>query len=180
MTFQQTVNLGLAKGWHGDFASSNVRVSFLGDPQAEEVLVVNGDIQGYFMLKGAYYQVGEGGIQAGSFVWVDEETNTIVNKSEANPPISPAGFVGRELTGVPAQYLEEASMTIPAGFMVTVYAKGEFLVALPADAAAVQRGEFVNVDVTTGAVVVGSGTATKYKYVSSAKGGDLVAISAWI
>ncbi|EUK19263.1 structural cement protein Gp24 [Commensalibacter papalotli (ex Servin-Garciduenas et al. 2014)] len=176
MSFQQKVNLGLAKGWHGDFASSNVRVSFLGDPQAEEVLVMNGDLPAYFMQKGAYYQAGTDGVKAGSFVWVDEETHTIVNKGEG----SPAGFVGRELTGVPAQYLEQASMNIPAGFMVTVYDKGEFLVALPKESSAVQRGEVVNVDVTTGNVSVGSGTETKYKYVASAKGGDLVAISAWI
>lgn len=177
MTFQNKVNLEPAKGWYGDFASSNVRVSFLGDSQAEEVLVVNGDTEGFFMLKGAYYQAGEGGIQAGSFVWVDEDTHTIVNKGKD----SPAGFVGRELTGVPAQYLQEASMTIPAGFMVTVYAKGEFLVQLPADATAVKRGDIVSVDPTTGAVIVGDGgVATTYKYASSAKGGDLVAISAWI
>ncbi|MDI2112103.1 structural cement protein Gp24 [Commensalibacter nepenthis] len=156
MSFQNKVNLEPAKGWHGDFASTNIRVSLLGN---------------------GFFQAGVNGVQAGSFVWVDEATQTVVNTGSA----SPAGFVGRELTGVPARYLEEASINIPEGFMVTVYEKGEFLVALPADANAVKRGDVVSVDGATGAVVVGGkGIATTYKYVSNAKGGDLVAISAWI
>ncbi|CAI3956189.1 unnamed protein product [Commensalibacter communis] len=156
MSFQNKVNLEPAKGWHGDFASTNVRVSLLGD---------------------GCFQAGANGVQAGSFVWVDEATQTVVNTGEGVP----AGFVGRELTGVPAQYLEEASMNIPEGFMVTVYEKGEFLVALPEGKDAVKRGDTVCVDVSTGAVTVkGNILPTTYKYVSSAKGGDLVAISAWI
>lgn len=154
MTFQNKVNLEPAKGWHGDFASTNVRVSLLGD--------------------GAF-QVGADGIQAGSFVWVDEETQTVVNAGKD----SPAGFVGRELTGVPAHYLEEASLNIPAGFMVTVYEKSEFLVTLPANVAEVKRGGAVSVDANTGAITK-DGVVTTYNYVTDAKAGELVAISAWI
>lgn len=156
MTFQNKVNLEPAKGWHGDFASTNVRVSLLGE--------------------GAF-QVGADGIQAGSFVWVEEETKTVVNVGKG----SPVGFVGRELTGVPAHYLEESSLNIPAGFMVTVYEKGEFLVTLPANISEVNRGDVVSVDVKTGAITTSeNGVATTYNYVTSAKCGDLVAISAWI
>lgn len=176
MTFQKKVSLGPAKGWEGDFASTNVRVSFLGDPQSEEVTVVDREIQAGFTLKSAYYQAGVGGVRAGSFVWVDEATKTIMNTGEG----SPAGFVGRELTGVPASYLEEASSQIPAGFMVTVYSKGEFLVNVPDDAITVQRGEVVRVTVEGKLTVSDDGIVTTYKYVTSAKVGELVAVSSWI
>lgn len=119
------------------------------------------------MLGNGCFQTGVEGVQAGSFVWVDEDTQTIVNKGEG----CPAGFVGRELTGIPAQYLKEASLNIPAGLMVTVYEKGEFLVALPEDISAVKFGDVVNVDVKTGTISQ-EGMATTYKYAANAKVGD--------
>ncbi|MDI2091674.1 structural cement protein Gp24 [Commensalibacter oyaizuii] len=157
MSFQSKVNLVPAKGWHGDFASTNVRVS---------------------LLNNGYYQAGEEGILAGSFVWVDEETNTVSNKGTG----SPDGFVARELTGIPGQYLEEHSMKIPSGFMVSVFEKGEFLIMLPKEVSEVKRGDVVNVSTSTGAVSLGGSKSvqTAYKYVASAKSGEIVAISAWI
>lgn len=159
MSFQNKINLSPAQGWHGDFASTNPRVSFLG-----------GD---------GHFQVGNDGIQAGSFVWVNAQDGTVTNTGTN----SPDGFVARELTGVSMMGAQENNMTILAGTMVTVFSKGEFKVELSANMSAIQKGDAVFVSSKTGAIVASddkSAVTTNYKYAENGKGGDLVQISAWI
>lgn len=159
MSFQSKINLSPAQGWHGDFASTNPRVSLLGN---------NGS-----------FQVGPAGIRAGSFVWVSEQDGTISNTGND----SPDGFVGRELTGVTMPGFHENNMVILAGAMVTVFEKGEFKIELATDMDDVKHGDAVYVSPQTGEVVASgdkSAVATNYKYAEDGKGGDLVKISAWI
>lgn len=163
MGFQNKINLKPAIGWHGDFASVNPRVSLLSNDENQN---------------GAY-QVGDGGVKAGSFVWVDAGGVTVSNSGSG----SPDGFVGREMTGITVQYLQENSMAIPKGFMVTVYERGEFYVELPVTFDSVTRKAVVYVSSKTGDVIASTdpdAVATNYKYAGNAQGGDLVKISAWI
>lgn len=159
MPFQSNINMSQPQGWHGDFATINSRVTAYGTDGA--------------------YQAGSKGINAGSFVWVDD-TDLIAQNSGSG---APAGFVGRDLSGLITQYINEHSSLIPEGFMVTIYEKGEFLVVLPAEISAIKRGDVVYTDTATGQVTISdSKTAveTTYKYAASAKGGEMVAISSWI
>lgn len=159
MSFQNKINLTPAQGWHGDFASTNPRVSLLG--------------------KDGSYQVGVSGIQAGSFVWVSELDGTVSNTGSN----SPTGFVGRELTGVTLPGSYDNTMVILPGTMVTIYEKGEFLIELPQTVDAVQRGGEVYASLKSGGILASGdkdSVVTNYKYAENAKGGDLVKISAWI
>lgn len=163
MPFQNKVNLCNPAGWPGGFASVNPRVSvFVGGPSNDSV-----------------FGAGEGGVQAGTFVWFNETDNTLDNKGTG----APDGFVANEWQGLITQYLEEYSMMIPQGFMITAYSEGEFFVQLAEDATAVVRKDPVFVDPTTGKVVDSAATGavqTNYKYARSANAGELTVISSWV
>lgn len=159
MSFQSKINLDLARGWHGDFASANPRISLLG--------------------KDGGFQVGPTGIGAGSFVWISPLDGTVCNVGKN----SPDGFVARELYNSSMPGTIENTIIITPGSTVTVYEKGEFLVELAADMGAVNRNDVVHVSSTTGNIVASTdknAVTTGYKYAENAKGGDLVKISAWI
>lgn len=159
MSFQNKINLSPAQGWHGDFSSTNPRISLLG--------------------KDGAFQVGPAGIGAGSFVWVDEQHGIVLNTGSN----SPAGFVARELANSTMPVSYEHTMIIPAGTMVTVFTKGEFIIELPVTISAVKQGEDIFVSTETGEIVTAdskNAVTTNYKYAENAKGGDLVKISAWI
>lgn len=160
MPFQTKVNLSNPIGWPGGFASVNPRVTvFVGGASNDNV-----------------FGAGDGGVLAGTFVWFNETDNTLDNKGTG----APDGFVANEWQGIIPRYLQENSMMIPEGFMITAYSEGEFFVAAPSD---VKRKAFVFVDPTSGAVVDSTATdavQTNYKYANTAENGDIVAISSWV
>lgn len=161
--FQQRVNVGIAKGQHGDFASINPRVTLLGD---------NGK-----------YPAGIGGVNAGSFVWIDDETNpdypSLINQGEN----APDGFVGRAWNGLITNWQAAYSMLIQQGLMVTAFSKGEFFIQLSTEASAVKRGDIVYADPKTGGIVDSTATGavkTNYKYAEAGSPGEIVTISSWL
>lgn len=163
MPFQTKVNLGNPSGWHGGIASTNTKISvFTGGAFNEEA-----------------FGAGSGGVNAGTFVWFNETDNTLDNTGTGKP----AGFVANEMQGLITHYLQENSMLIPQGFMVTACSKGEFFVQIPQDASTVKRLDSVYVDPKTGAITDITTTGaieTDFKYAKNADAGDLVVISSWL
>ncbi|ORF28217.1 hypothetical protein BGI08_05790 [Snodgrassella alvi] len=97
------LNNDLPVGVEGDFASTNPYYS---------VLAGEGQIK-----------AGDQGVIVGSFAWFDPETGLATNTKVANGLI---GFVRRDNTALLNEYLAESSLTIPKGFIVTLYDGGDF------------------------------------------------------
>jgi len=107
---QTVVNTQPGLGVSGDFASTNPR---------------------FTLLVGAGGAVaGPNGVTIGAFCWAttpqDADGAPATINSFGSGQV--AGFVGREQQGLITQYLQDAGMLIPGGFMVTVYTSGDFFV----------------------------------------------------
>ncbi|CAK7192393.1 hypothetical protein COMNV_00589 [Commensalibacter sp. Nvir] len=157
--FQQKINLNPARGWHGDFSSTNPRTTVV-DTRA----IGGGDVA----------MAGAQGVLTGSFVWFDKTTRTYNNTGTG----SPIGFVGREIIGT--NYGRDlCSRLLPAGTMLTVYQSAGFIVNVP-DAATPEYGDSVYASTKTGEIVDKSdvdSVQTSYRY-EQAKGDDgMAAIS---
>lgn len=129
--FQQTVNLNLAVGVEGDFASANTRTSVLSHAGA--------------------HVAGLSGVTVGRFAWVDAD-NTTANNFGAGLP---DGFVARRQQGLITVYLAETSMAVRTGFPVTLFNEGEFWVK-NSTGAAVSRGQKAYANFGTGAITFGA------------------------
>jgi hypothetical protein len=109
--FQTHVTVQPAIGVAGDFASGNPRFSVIAGAGA--------------------FVAGALGIYVGRFAWasmldVDSEgAPAILNNFGAGPV---TGFIHREQQALITEYLQEASMKVPAGFAVTAMNGGDFLV----------------------------------------------------
>ena len=109
--FQTKVTVQPAIGVEGDFASGNPRFAVLAGAGA--------------------FKAGANGVTVGRFAWTSDEFEddvggpAIVNNTGSGPV---TGFVHREQQGLITQYLQDASMLVPAGFMVTVMSGGDFVV----------------------------------------------------
>lgn len=106
--FQNRVNLYNPIGVEGDFASSNPRSVVLAGPGG---LVA-----------------GASGVTVGKFAWVEPSTESdtdgsIVNNYGSGPV---TGFVHRDQQGLITNYLQESSLMVPTGFMVTLHNGGDF------------------------------------------------------
>ncbi|PYD47139.1 structural cement protein Gp24 [Novacetimonas pomaceti] len=107
---------------------------------------------------------------------------TITLSAPVATPAAPDGFVVREQQGLMTQYLQEATMTIPQGFMVTLADGGDVFCACASDAA---RGDVVCASVTDGGITaVAPGTdapdgyvATGWRVALPAATGGLIAIT---
>lgn len=104
MGFQTEFNIQQAPAVTGDFSTTNPQIFY---PTVE-----------------AGFVAGSDGVTVGCFVWVDTDGRSLNNFGVGEP----IGFVAREMQALITDYLQEASMVIPAGFMVTVYRKGDFYV----------------------------------------------------
>jgi hypothetical protein len=116
MPFQTTVNALPALGVPGDFASNNPRATVIAGPGA--------------LVAGASVGVSNpSGLVVGRFAWLDPATYTVAtNNAPPGAAGQPNGFVKNDHTALITQYLGETSMTIPAGFGVTLFDAGDFLV----------------------------------------------------
>lgn len=104
--FQQSVNVTQAPAVAGDFASANPRHSMLSVPGG--------------------FVAGPSGLTVGLFAWADTETGAILSNAGAGLPTC---FVHRNLQGLLTAYLQEYSMTIPAGMGVgEMFSGGDFWV----------------------------------------------------
>jgi hypothetical protein len=112
MPFQTTINDYQAIGVPGDFASLNPYSSVLAGNNA---LVAPA-----------------GGLIVGNFFWVGPTGQT----SQSFVSGWQIAFLGRNMQALITQFLEEATMVVPEGFMVTGFNGGDFLANFPAGAAA--------------------------------------------
>ena len=107
--FQTSVGVQPAPGVEGDFCNANPRKTVNAGPGG---LVA-----------------GAAGVTAGRFAWTEasfidpNNAPTIVNSFGAGPP---TGFVHRDQQGLITQYLGEASMVVPEGFIITLFSDGGF------------------------------------------------------
>ncbi|NVN09717.1 structural cement protein Gp24 [Nguyenibacter vanlangensis] len=96
-------------------------------------------------------------------------------------PSIPDGFVPREQQGLTTQYLQEATMTIPPGFMVTLADGGDLFCVSATDAA---RGQKVYASLTDGSIQTNASGQTISGYIETdwlvslaAPAGDIIAIT---
>jgi hypothetical protein len=111
MPFQSQVNTVPAPAVAGDFASYNPRDTVLAGPGG---LVA-----------------GSAGVTVGNFAWwsasaIDQDSAPQIVNSFGSGPVT--GFVHRNQQALITTYLAETSLTIPAGFPVTLFASGDFWV----------------------------------------------------
>lgn len=147
MSFQTVVNPLPAPGIAGDFASTNPRHTFVAGPTG---LVA-----------------GPNGVYCGRFAWADPATYTTLTNAGAGKP---SGFVHNAHNALITAYLGEATLLIPAGFMVgDLFDSGDFWIGNPTGKAVIP-GQKAYVDNTSGLVIAwaaagsppagGSGTAS--------------------
>jgi hypothetical protein len=106
---QQLVTTQPAPGIAGDFCSANPRYSVDAGPGG---LIA-----------------GPNGVAVARFAWasynnVDGNSAPAAVNNFGSGPVT--GFVGRAQQGLITTYLSDAGVTIPAGFMVTLYSAGDF------------------------------------------------------
>lgn len=126
MPFQTTINDYQAPGQPGDFASLN---------PYSTVLAGNGALV-----------APASGLIVGNFFWVGPQGQT----SQSFVSGWQIAFLGRNMQALITQFLEEATLVVPSGFMVTGYNGGDFFANFPAGAAV---GDYVFADPNDGTPV---------------------------
>lgn len=140
-SFQTTMNYQPGNLQAGDFASNNPRANVLAGPGG---LVA-----------------GTGGVTVATFGWVQTDGKTVLNAGTT----APSGFISRQdMQAVITVYGAGYGNTIPAGFQVTLYNKGDFGVETTTAATV---GQKIFASTTTGAVQTGAAGATISGYVET-------------
>jgi len=162
MPFQNQVYQEPAIGVPGDFASNNPCANVLA---GEGALVA-----------------GAAGVTVAAFGWIQADGATVLNAPASGTP-APDGFVHRGLQALIADIYDETTMVIPGGYMVSLFAAGDFLAV---SSTAATRGQQVFASTTdgsistgaTGATVTGS-VATKFYVAAGGAAGETIKISTW-
>ena len=144
MSFQQQINDYQAPGVPGDFASLNPFSSVLAGNNA---LVAP-----------------PGGLTVGNFFWVGPNGQT----SQTFVAGWQIAFLGRNMQALITQFLGEATMVVPSGFMVTGFNGGDFFANFPAGAAV---GNYVFADPNDGTPVANSTNTAPALGVATASAG---------
>lgn len=148
MGFQTEINDYQAPGVAGDFASTNTNmVSVLAGPGA---LVAP-----------------EGGLTVGNFFWVGPNGET----SQSFVAGWQVAFLGRNMQALITQFLSEATMLVPQGFMVTGFSAGDFWANFPAGAAA---GDYVFADPNDGTPLANAADSAPTLGTATASAGSTV------
>jgi hypothetical protein len=156
--FQTAVNFQPGNAVAGDFASNNPRASVLAGP--------NGLV------------AGTGGINIGTFGWVQADGVTVLNSGT----VAPSGFVDRPNNySITTAYGGAPTFAVPEGFGVTLMNAGDFW-AETTTAATI--GQAIFASTTTGAIQTGTAGAvitgyvqTNFYVASAAAANTLVKIS---
>lgn len=127
--FQASVNYTWPQGYPGGIASANPRRSV----QSPET----------------GFRVGPNGLTIAAFAWINADGVTLSNTGSGKP----AGFVHRDQQGLTTQYLQSATMTIPAGFGVTLSSGGDYFALSATDAT---NGQSVYASTTDGSIQTGA------------------------
>jgi hypothetical protein len=144
MSFQTTINDYQAPGVPGDFASLNPYSSVLAGNNA---LVAPA-----------------GGLTVGNFFWVGPAGQT----SQSFVAGWQIAFLGRNMQALITQFLQEATMVVPQGFMVTGFNGGDFFANFPAGAAV---GNYVFADPNDGTPVANATNTAPALGVATASAG---------
>lgn len=157
MALQKKVNIAMAIGVAGDFASVNPQFTLLAGRKM--------------------YRVGATPVLIGGFASADTETGLVSSTITTGKPI---GFVGRQSNiAVISDWLGTASMAIPAGSGVTLYSKGDFY-ATSTDAAVYDDKVFAlnaTGEVKFSATTVADATDTGFRVVIGGAAGEIVTIA---
>lgn len=163
MTFQTRVNVEPAIGVPGDFASANPTANVLA---GEGALVA-----------------GAAGVTIAAFAWIQADGQTALNAPASGNTAAPDGFVHRELQALIANLYDETSMVIPGGYMVSLFAAGDFYAV---SSTAATRGQKVFASTTDGSVSTGAAGATiagavetPFYVASTGAAGETIKISTW-
>lgn len=106
------------------------------------------------------FRAGAGGLTVAAFAWAQPD-GTLLNAGNGLP----TGFVPADQQGLTTAYLEESTMTVPAGFMTNLVSGGDFY-AISTVAANV--GDIVYASTTTGAITTGaSGSSGPTGYINT-------------
>lgn len=127
--FQGSVNYNWTPGYPGAIASQNPRRSAISPDGG--------------------FRAGPSGLTIAAFAWLNADGLTVSNTGSGKP----AGFVHRDQQGLTTQYLQGATMGIPAGFAVTLSSGGDFW-AVASTAATV--GQSVYASTTDGTIQTGT------------------------
>ena len=136
MPFPSVVNANPAPAVQGDFASQ---------PPCASVLAGAGQL---------VVPPAPATINVGHFTFVNPTTGVVTQAYTSGQQI---GFVGRHEQALITTYLGEQTLTLPPGFMLTLYDAGEFWCRFGAGAT---PGQTVYADVNSGRPVAGSATNT--------------------
>lgn len=163
MPFQTQVTTQPAPAVAGDFASHNPAAVF---PAAEGALVA-----------------ASGGCTVGAFGWVQADGTSVANTPATSTATAPDGFVHRSLTGQISSFGQEASLTIPQGFPVTLFTAGDFwattaTAATPGQAIFAATADGTLSTASAGSTVAGA-VQTRFVAASTAAAGELVKLSTW-
>lgn len=140
-SFQTAVQYQPGNAVAGDFASNNPRATVLAGP--------NGLV------------AGTGGVNIGTFAWVQADGATVINSGTA----APSGFVDRpDNYALVLTYGANPSFNVPAGFGVTLMNAGDFWAETTTVATV---GQKVFASTTTGAIQTGAAGATITGYVET-------------
>lgn len=132
MGFPNHINYTWAKGFPGGIASANPTRTALAGTLG--------------------HRAGAAGVTVGTFAWVQADGVTVLNKPQGSE--APTGFVIRDQVGL---ILQESTMLLNPGFMVTLKTGGDFFALASADATI---GQEVYASTTDGTIQTGApGTA---------------------
>lgn len=170
--FQTSAGYNPAPAVAGDFASTNPRATVLAGP--------GGLVAGIL------------GLIVGRFAWTsdaiaDADGAPAAANNFGSGPV--AGFVHREQQGLITQYLQEATMLVPAGFPVTVFDAGDFWMkndgatqALPGQKAYANfsdgKATFAAAGAPSGAVATAWGIAAATASVTASIAGNIMTVTA--
>lgn len=157
MALQKQVNIDLAVGVAGDFASVNPQFTLLAGRKM--------------------YRVGAAPVVIGTFAAADTVTGLVSNTITTGKAL---GFVGRQSNqAVITNWLGAASMAIPQGSQVTLYSKGDFYVTSE-DAATYGMKVFAlnaTGEIKFSATTVADATDTGFTVAIGGAAGEIVTIS---
>jgi hypothetical protein len=168
-TFQTHVNMYLAPGLPGGWASANPHVSLLPPSNGDFGAVTNGT-----------WRVGADGVIVGNFAFADPATGDVTSVYAAGTRI---GFVQRDQFGLITVYLDGTTEVLFEGQGVTLLAAGDVWVKFAAPAAV---GDYVLANMADGSAVASATAAdtatavlTPFRVASAAAAGDIAKISVW-
>ena len=162
MAFQQTINRNPPVGLEGGFASVS---------NTHNVLAGSGQ-----------FVADASGVVMGRFAYANIATGKVTNAKVVGAPV---GFVRTgDNTAVITGWQQASTMTIPGGYGVTLYDRGDFWVKTKTVATVGQAvfADDVTGEISTGAVgatVAGSTEVPHFKVASPGAVGDLIKISAF-